>query len=40
MKIVKNLVESGLLFMNWVAIYVKNNKVTYFKSFGVGNIPK
>ena len=25
---------------HWIALYVKNNDITYFDSFGVENIPK
>ena len=25
---------------HWIALYVKNNEVTYFDSFGVENVPK
>ena len=25
---------------HWIALYVKNNEITYFDSFGVENVPK
>ena len=35
-----NLDESSDIGTHWVALYVQNNGVTYFDSFGVEQIPK
>ena len=35
-----NLVEYSDIGTQWVALYVQNNNVTYFDSFGVEHIPK
>ena len=35
-----NLDEYADLGTHWVALYVKNNEITYFDSFGVEYIPK
>ena len=35
-----NLVESKSIGTHWIALYVNNNNVTYFDSFGVEHIPK
>ena len=35
-----NLDEYSDIGTHWVALYVKNNDVTYFDSFGVEHIPK
>ena len=35
-----NLDENSDIGTHWVALYVHNNYVTYFDSFGVGHIPK
>ena len=35
-----NLDEHSDIGTHWVALYVKNNDVTYFDSFGVEHIPK
>ena len=35
-----NLVEQSDIGTHWVALYVQNNDVTYFDSFGVEHIPK
>ena len=35
-----NLDECSDIGTHWVALYVKNNDVTYFDSFGVEHIPK
>ena len=35
-----NLNEYSDIGTHWVALYVKNNNVTYFDSFGVEHIPK
>ena len=35
-----NLDEYSDISTHWVTLYVKNNKVTYFNSFGVEHIPK
>ena len=35
-----NLDEYSDIGTHWVALYVKNNNVTYFDSFGVEHIPK
>ena len=40
MAYVINLDEYELIGIYWIALYVNNNNVTYFDSFGVKNIPK
>ena len=35
-----NLDEYSDIGTHWVALYVKNNDITYFDSFGVEHIPK
>ena len=35
-----NLDEYSDIWTDWVALYVQNNNVTYFSSFGVEHIPK
>ena len=35
-----NLDEYADAGTNWIALYVKNNKVIYFDSFGVEHVPK
>ena len=35
-----NLDEYSDIGTHWVALYVQNNDVTYFDSFGVEHIPK
>ena len=35
-----NLDEYSDIGTHWVALYVHNDNVTYFDSFGVGHIPK
>ena len=35
-----NLNEYSDIGTHWVALYVENNNVTYFDSFGVEHIPK
>ena len=35
-----NLTEYSDIGTHWVALYVQNNDVTYFDSFGVEHIPK
>ena len=35
-----NLDEYSDIGTHWVALYVKNNDITYFHSFGVEHIPK
>ena len=35
-----NLYEYSDISTHWIALYVKNNDITYFHSFGVENIPK
>ena len=35
-----NLDEYSDIGIHWVALYVSNNDVTYFDSFGVEHIPK
>ena len=35
-----NLDEYSDIGTHWIALYVKNNNVTYFDSFGVEHIPK
>ena len=37
---VKNLDEYSDIGTHWVVLYVKNNDITYFDSFGVEYIPK
>ena len=37
---VANLDEYSDIATHWIALYVKNNDVTYFDSFGVEHIPK
>ena len=37
---IKNLDEYSDIGAHWVALYVHNNNVTYFDSFGVEHIPK
>ena len=37
---ITNLHEYSDIGTNWVALYVKNNEITYFDSFGVEHIPK
>ena len=37
---VTNLDEYSDIGTHWIALYVKNNVVTYFDSFGVEHIPK
>ena len=37
---VKNLDEYSNVGTHWVALYVQNNNVTYFDSFGVEHMPK
>ena len=37
---VKNLDEYSDIGTHWIALYVQNNNVTYFDSFGVEHIPK
>ena len=37
---VVNLDEYSDIGTHWIALYVKNNAVTYFNSFGVKHIPK
>ena len=37
---IKNLHEYSDIGTNWVALYVHNNNITYFDSFGVEHIPK
>ena len=47
-KILRSIEDSGLLFKgvsfhigtHWIALYVPNNIVTYFNSFGEEHIPK
>ena len=36
---VKNLAEYESLGTQWLALYVNNNNITYFDSFGVKHIP-
>ena len=40
MAYVINLDEYSNIGTHWVALYVQNNNVTYFDSFGVEHIPK
>ena len=35
-----NLDEYSDIGTHWIALYIQNNDVTYFDSFGVGHIPK
>ena len=35
-----NLDEYADVGTHWIALYLKNNEVIYFDSFGVGNVPK
>ena len=35
-----NLDEYSDIGIHWISLYVLNNNVTYFDSFGVGNIPQ
>ena len=35
-----NLDEYSNIGTHWIALYVKNNDITYFESFGVEHIPK
>ena len=35
-----NLDEFKSIGTNWIALYVNDNNVTYFDSFGVEHIPK
>ena len=35
-----NLDEYSDIGTHWIALYVKNNDITYFNSFGVEHIPK
>ena len=35
-----NLDEYSKIGTHWVALYVQNNNITYFDSFGVEHIPK
>ena len=35
-----NLDEYSDIGTHWIALYVKNNHITYFDSFGVEHIPK
>ena len=35
-----NLYEYSDIGTHWVALYVQNNDVTYFYSFGVEDVPK
>ena len=35
-----NLDEYSDIGTHWIALYVKNNDITYFDSFGVEHIPK
>ena len=37
---IKNFEEYSHYRTHWVALYVQNNDVTYFDSFGVEHIPK
>ena len=37
---VKNLDEYSDIGTHWIALYLKNNDITYFDSFGVEHIPK
>ena len=35
-----NLDEYADVGINWIALYVRNNEVIYFNSFGVEHVPK
>ena len=35
-----NLDEYADVGTHWIALYVKNNEITYFDSFGVGHVSK
>ena len=35
-----NLDEYKSIESHWIALYVNNNNITYFDSFGVQHIPK
>ena len=35
-----NLDEYGSVDTHWIALYVKNNEVIYFDSFGIEHVPK
>ena len=37
---IKNLDKYGDVGTHWVALYVENNEITYFDSFGVEHVPK
>ena len=37
---IKTLDEHSDICTHWIALYVKNNDITYFDSFGVEHIPK
>ena len=37
---ITNLDEYSDIVIHWIALYVQNNDVTYFDSFGVEHIPK
>ena len=37
---VRNLDEYSDIGTHWIALYIQNNDVTYFDSFGVEHIPK
>ena len=37
---VKNLLEHEDVGTHWVALYVKNDEITYFDSFSVEHVPK
>ena len=37
---VLNLDESKLIGAHWITLYVNNNSLTYFDSFGVKHMPK
>ena len=37
---IKNLDEYSDIDTHWVVLWIKNNNVTYFDSFGVEHIPK
>ena len=37
---VEKLDEYGDVGTHWIVLYVKNNEVTYFDSFGVEHVPK
>ena len=40
LEIIYPLYEYSDIGTHWVALYMRNNNVTYFASFWVGNIPK